>query len=322
MVEEENNPFAVLGLEANATLDTIKSAYRRLAMRWHPDRNPDPSAAAHFQMVQAAYELLSAQFQNTPANKKRNIHQSLHLSLLEAYFGTAKEITVTRRLPCEKCQGTGKSPIECHAFCKNCLGSGRILKDGKLAACPNCNGKGLISSSACPNCLGSGKVEKDVVLVVNVPGGVLTGDELRLTGQGEAAESESEVSGDLYLNVVVQTDEFLSLENRDLHCAVPLSLFDFMLGVKIKLPFLDGILNVDIAPMTRELKIAERGFPAGKKADNQKAGDLYLHFSVVFPEGLDEKTAKSLKRIAKTLDTPAEIAKWMDDFAQHCKNPR
>ena len=322
MVEAENNPFAVLGLDANATLDSIKSAYRRLAMRWHPDRNPDPSAAAHFQMVQAAYELLSAQFQNTPPNKKRNIHQALHLTLLEAYFGTAKEITVQRRVACDKCAGSGKSATERHAFCKNCLGSGRILKEGKLAICQDCDGKGLIASSACPECLGSGKVEKDVVLIVNVPCGVLTGDELRLTGQGESAESESELSGDLYLNVVVESDEFLSLENRDLHCAVPLSLFDFMLGAKLKLPFLDGVLNVDIPPMTKELKIEKRGFPAGKKAENQERGALFLHFSIVFPQSLDEKTAKSLKRIAKTLAPPSEIAKWLEDFTQHFKNPR
>lgn len=319
---EENNPFAILGLDADATLDSVKSAYRRLAMRWHPDRNPDPTAASHFQMVQAAYELLSSQFQSSPANKKRDIHQSLHLTLREAYFGATKEISVQRFVACEKCAGTGKSKTERHAFCKHCLGSGRILKNGKLINCAECAGKGLIVSDACSECLGSGKIEKSVVLVVAVPSGVLTGDELRLTGQGESAESQVDVSGDLYLKVIVESDEFLSLENRDLHCTVPLSLFDFMLGAKIKLPFWDGTLNVEIPPMTRELKINGRGFPQGKKNAGQTIGDLFLHFSVVFPENLDDKTAQSLKRIAKTLKTPSEITQWQDAFTQHFKNPR
>ena len=316
---KENNPFAVLGLEADATLDSIKSAYRRLAMRWHPDRNADPHAAEHFQMVQAAYELLSRQFQDSPANKKKNIRQALHLTLLESYFGTQKEIIVKRPATCEKCAGSGKAALVSHVFCKTCLGSGRILKEGKLQPCEICAGKGLISDENCPKCLGRGVAEKDVTLIVNVPRGVLTGDELRLNGQGEPAENENEISGDLYLNIILDADEFLSLENRDLHCAVPLSVFDFMLGAKIKLPFLGEELKIEIPPLTREMKLEKRGFPAGKKGEG---GDLFLHFSPVFPEALDDKTAKSLKRIAKTLENPAEIEKWFSNFADHFKNPR
>ena len=213
---KENNPFAVLGLEADATLDSIKSAYRRLAMRWHPDRNADPHAAEHFQMVQAAYELLSRQFQDSPANKKKNIRQALHLSLLESYFGTQKEIIVKRPAPCEKCAGLGKAAVAHNSFCKACLGSGKVFAEHQLQTCAACGGKGLITSESCPHCLGRGVADKDITLIVNVPRGVLTGDELRLNGQGEPAESDSEISGDLHLNIILDADEFLSLENRAL----------------------------------------------------------------------------------------------------------
>ena len=53
------DPYDVLGVASSASAADIKQAFRRLAARWHPDRNPAPEAAARFRAVQAAYELLS-----------------------------------------------------------------------------------------------------------------------------------------------------------------------------------------------------------------------------------------------------------------------
>ena len=58
-VMSTQDPYDVLGLPATASPQDIKQAFRRLAARWHPDRNPDPQAAARFRAAQAAYELLS-----------------------------------------------------------------------------------------------------------------------------------------------------------------------------------------------------------------------------------------------------------------------
>ncbi len=318
-MQEENNPFSVLGLEKNATLDSVKSAYRRLAMRWHPDRNPDPSAAQHFQMVQAAYELLSAELNRNAGNKKRDIHQRLHLNLEEAFFGAQKRVSIWRKTQCSTCQGSGKAGLVRNVFCKKCLGSGKILRDHHLAECADCLGKGLIVEQICPDCAGKGVLEKEIVLSVNVPAGVLSGDELRLTGQGESPENEGEIPGDLYLNVVLSPDPFFQLENRDLHCVVKVALFDFLTGHTLTLPFWRKDFQIEIPPFTQEFVLEKKGFPGGK---NGEAGDLFLHFSPVYPQHLSDKNLNILKKMAKTQELPKEVQEWQEDLKKHCTFPR
>ena len=84
-----NNHYAVLGIDSDASIATIKNAYRKKASEFHPDKNSAPDAPARFREVQEAYDLLS-----DPV-KRRDYDENRRRSLLENPLATALEIWTT-----------------------------------------------------------------------------------------------------------------------------------------------------------------------------------------------------------------------------------
>jgi DnaJ-class molecular chaperone len=84
-----NNHYAVLGIDSDASIATIKNAYRKKASEFHPDENSAPDAPAKFREVQEAYDLLS-----DPV-KRRDYDENRRRSLLENPLATAREIWTT-----------------------------------------------------------------------------------------------------------------------------------------------------------------------------------------------------------------------------------
>ena len=136
-----DDPFTVLGVRREASLDEVKRAYRRLAMQWHPDRNPSVAAEAEFRRVHAAYELFldpqrmaewqQAQTTMTDAaepagNLGDDWVQPLELTLEEAALGCRKDIELVDRVGCRHCCGSGKVRIN-KAGCMDRCDSGPVL---------------------------------------------------------------------------------------------------------------------------------------------------------------------------------------------------
>ncbi|MDP3636907.1 MAG: DnaJ domain-containing protein, partial [Azonexus sp.] len=112
------NFYAILGVPQHASSAEIKRAYRRLAMRWHPDRNSSPEATERFKQIRGAYDaLLAVDVQKAPETasppepevtpspepsvpKAADIRLNLEISLQEAASGCRKAIVYTRGNPC------------------------------------------------------------------------------------------------------------------------------------------------------------------------------------------------------------------------------
>ena len=140
------NSYAILGVPQNASPAEVKRAYRRLAMRWHPDRNTSPEATERFKQIRAAYDHLLAvdspepekikPQQETAAEpepepeesiaKAPDIRLNLEITLQEAAAGCRKAVAYTRGNACSICDGSGESGIARTRFCDNCHGSGRV----------------------------------------------------------------------------------------------------------------------------------------------------------------------------------------------------
>jgi molecular chaperone DnaJ len=190
------------------------------------------------------------------------------------------------------------------------------VRDGErtLIHCPDCAGRGFFREQICPDCGGSGRDALEVNLEIKVPPGMLPGDELRLSGQGEMASGEL-AAGDLYLIVVIRSHALFRLVGRDLHARQPVSALQLMAGGEIRLPLVDGFLAHKLEagrPEPREIRIAGRGFPGRGR---NLPGDLVIEVKPVFPGKLNARQRKLLLQADAALgenlaETLPEIDAW------------
>ncbi len=321
--------YEILGVPQDASPSDIKRAYRRLAMRWHPDRNPDPLATERFKEIRLAYDSLltgdlpdepvqkadEAPEEDEPVERAADIRLNLQVTLAEAAAGCRKTIDYHRGKACPTCEGSGEHGITRTRFCQCCHGSGRV-RDVKrvLVACPECGGRGFFTERICPECGGSGRETASVSLEIIVPPGMLPGDELRLARQGELG-TDGMPSGDLFLTMVIASHEIFELQGRDLHFTMPVSALLMLAGGEVELPALGGsfphLLDAWV-PAVRELRLAGRGYPGRGKLP---AGDMLVRLEPVFPRQISARQRKQLLQANATLseDMAAcfpEIAAW------------
>lgn len=327
------NPYSVLGVSRDAAPAELKRAYRRLAMRWHPDRNSAPEATERFKQIQAAYAQLSAvDDENADKNedapeaspepaaeesvaKAADIRLNLEVTLEEAALGCRKTVEYIRGKPCQTCDGSGESGFGRTHFCQVCHGSGRIRDAYRtLISCGACNGRGFITERICPDCTGSGRETTQVSLEITVPHGMLPGDELRLAGQGEAA-TDALQAGDLYLTIIIHSHPLFQLQGQHLHYRMPVSALAMLAGGDIALPTLAGEINYTLemgAAETREIRLPGKGYPGRGK---RTTGDLLVSLQPIFPQRLNARQRKLLLQANAALmenvsETLSEITDW------------
>jgi molecular chaperone DnaJ len=323
--------WATLGLEPGADANAVKRAYRRLAMRWHPDRNTDPHATERFKEIRAAYDRLieaepvdyeaeaadeeSATSSDNSVPRAADIRLNIELELPEAAVGCAKTVVYVRGKACDTCAGTGKAGMVRTRFCGACHGSGRIRDATRhLVPCADCGGRGFFSEQICPDCGGSGRDAYEASLEIKVPPGMLAGDELRLAGQGEMATDDL-VAGDLYLTIVIRSHPLFRLAGRDLLAGKTEQWM--RADDDIRLPLLDGFLEYKLdggLPERREIRVAGKGFPGRGR---NPAGDLLIELVPAFPRQLNARQRKLLLQADAALaDSLAESLPEIDAWQQ------
>lgn len=327
------DPFAVLGVDREASREEVKRAYRRLAMLWHPDRNPSPAAGREFKRVHAAYELLldpqrltawreaaeaAAQGQGTTAESVADdLVQALTLSLEEAAAGCRRNVELLHSVHCRHCAGSGRLRHNHSVPCPACSGCGRVSRQGgRTSRCETCAGRGYLRETDCPACAGSGWRQESRMLAVTVPRGLLNGERLRLARQAPLPPgAENAIAGDLYLEISLAVHELFVLQGRDLHCQVPVSIFRRLAGGSVEVPTLRGSTLLELPPCAQqpgEHRLPGYGFP-GKR--EQAAGDLVVHLQSVGPQGLAREDVALLEGLEERLNADLDqraprLARW------------
>lgn len=371
------NYYDVLGVDRNADDATIKKAYRKLAMKYHPDRNPDNKEAEEkFKEVGEAYEVLSdadkraaydrmgheafksggmggpggpggagfdpmdifAQFfggmgggfsgfgggrrQADPRQPGADLRYDIDVSLEEAAVGCTRTIEIERMMPCDSCGATGSADGQSGLkTCPTCHGSGVVTRQSSIfvqqTTCPTCRGAGKTISNPCSKCHGEGRVNKEEKVTIRIPAGIDTGSKMRVAGKGDAGLHGGS-TGDLYIFIDVLQHPIFHREGMDLHCTIPVSLKDAILGGTICVPTLEGGAKVKVAAGTASgtvQRVRGKGMPSTQRSGK---GDLLVELQVEIPTGLNSAQRKALEAFTDLL-TEANTPDMKDFSARAAK---
>ena len=348
--------YEILGIERSATEVEIKSAYRKQAMKYHPDRNPgDHTAEERFKECAEAYAILAdgekrslydrfghagvssaaagAGFDPTVftgfedilgglgdifglgdlfgGGRRRggpqrgaDLRYDLEITFEESANGSETTIQIPRQESCETCNGSGAAPGSSPTACSQCRGQGQVrFQQGFFTVartCPQCRGAGKVITKPCATCRGAGRVTKDRKIVVKIPAGIATGQQLRLQNEGEGGTAGGP-PGHLYVVVHVQEHEFFRREGLNLFCEIPVNFTTLALGGEIQVPTLNGAENVKVPEGTQTgttLRLRGKGMP---DVSGRGKGDLLATVQVQTPKKLSKEQRHLIEQLAKAL---------------------
>ncbi len=302
--------YEILGVPRSASAAEVRSAYRKLARRYHPDVNPNNKASeARFREIQAAYDVLgdeeTRRRYDTYGDRWEQAEQieEMQRQRASAGFGEPGGFSFDGgfgdlgsafgglfgggpRGP-RRGQDT-EAPIEItldEAF----AGATRTVTLQSAGPCGLCGGAGGLNGARCHSCGGAGQTLRPRRLEVKAPPGVRTGSRVRIAGEGRPG-SEGGPPGDLYLLVTVRPHERFERSGDDLTIEVAVPYLDAVLGGEVEVPALSGRVLLTIPPLTqngRRFRLGGKGMPV--PGQRERRGDLVARVSVTLPERLSER---------------------------------
>jgi len=318
--------YDVLGVARTATEDQIKSAYRKLARKYHPDVNPgDKSAEEKFKEINEAYEVLSdadkrkkydelgpnwkagQDFRPPPNWEGANVEfgdfgdffgggrgASGFSDFFESLFGGRRGPRRGAGFAMRGQDVEAEIPLtleEAHRGVK------RTITLQVTETCPDCKGSGVKDAKTCPTCRGAGAIRRPKSLEVTIPAGVRDGSVIRLPGQGEPGSSGAP-AGDLFLRVRLQPHRlFQTIGENDVQIELPVAPWEAALGAKIPVPTLDGPVEMKIpAGAQGGQRLRLRGQGLNRRGGGR--GDEYVKIRIVNPPKLAPKERELFEKLA------------------------
>ena len=348
--------YQTLGIAKNSTDAEIKKAYRRQAMKHHPDRNPGNKASEEkFKEAKEAYEVLSDpqkrstydQFghagmntqsgmgggfnpgdsfndifgdmfgdifgsrrgQRSNTQRGSDLRYNLTLDLEQAVFGDTIKIKIPSLTTCSPCKGSGAKKGTSLATCQKCDGRGNVrVQQGFFTlqqTCPACRGTGQTIPYPCADCNGSGRVQKNRTISIKIPSGVDNNDRIRLSNEGEAGINGGP-AGDLYVDITIREHSIFTREGSNLFCNVPTSYSTAVLGGVVKVPTIDGVVNLTIPSETQSGKIFRLKGKGITSYRDTRIGDLYCTLQIETPVNLDSEQKNLLKQFEESINSSSQ----------------
>jgi curved DNA-binding protein len=299
------NYYEILGVPAEASSEEIKKVFRRLARQYHPDLNPgNKEAEEKFKDINEAYEVLS------DLNKRSQYDQFSRFWQKKGFNKKAPKASNFRTTTSDR-NGTGRTSTQevdfsqfgdFNSFVDQLLGrrsSTRVATERSgvrvnssdafrpgttktaYTVSPRSNPKDIEARLTLPleKAYEGGRerirLEDGRSLEVELPPGMVTGQRVRLKGQGVGG-------GNLFLKITVTPHPFFKLEGSDIVCQVPVTPSEAVLGGRIEVPTLDGRVKMTVPSGVRSgqrLRLAGKGYP---RIDGVR-GDQLVEIQIMVP---------------------------------------
>ena len=354
---DKRDYYDILGVSKRATDEQLKIAFRKKALKYHPDRNKSKDAEDKFKEINEAYQILSDsekrakydQFghagvtgaagsagfggfgdifdaffggSQSSSNKKASyrgadLEYPITLEFEESVFGGEKGITIEKLIRCDTCKAIN---------CSNCSGTGQIKRAQRtmfgqftqVVNCQKCSGTGDSFDSGCQKCKGSGRYQDTKNIFVTIPQGIDDGMQIRLQGEGEPGFGTGQ-DGDLYIVVKVQEHNIFVRSGNNIEISIELNVPTLVLGGVIKIPTIQGEESLTIAPGTQSGQIFRlRGKGIVDVREQNKRGDELIKVFVKIPK----KLTKEQREIYQKLQAISEddTKKSVSDWVSRIKD--
>jgi DnaJ-class molecular chaperone len=338
--------YEILGVTRKADADELKKAYRKLAMKFHPDKNPnDKKSEERFKEISEAYDTLS------DPQKKQNYDQFGHMGS-QAGFKPGSN-------PFEGFSGGGFRGGQRPSGGAGGFGNYNQGFDSSSESFQDAfgdmfgdmfggqrRGAGGPKSSARARgadlkytlnigfeeaALGTEKTisfvrhrqnkEENAKLSVTVPAGVKPNQRLKLTGEGDAATSGGQV-GDLYVIInILEHPLFKRIEN-DVYLDLPIHFVDATLGTLVEVPTLTGRASLKIPPGTSSgqmFRLKGKGFSS---VAGSETGDMLVKIQIDVPRDLSDAEKDSLRRFSASLTNTPLVKSYQEKVDRILKNKK
>lgn len=335
--------YEVLGVSRSASADELKKAFRKLAMQFHPDKNPgDKKSEEKFKEINEAYEILS------DAQKRQAYDQFGHMGAQGGFRpGSNPFEGFSRRQsggPAGGFEGFSYGAegaenfqdIFGDIFSDFFTGRGGPKPGGPSGARQSSKGRGAdlrytLNISFEEAAAGTEKTisfirqrggkEETAKLAITVPAGVKAGQRLKLRSEGDAPPSGG-APGDLYVIINIQDHSLFKRVENDVHIDLPLTFFDAVFGTAVEIPTLTGKASLKIPPGTpagQIFRLKGKGFAA---VGSTGAGDMLVRVIIDVPRDLNDEQRELLKKFNQGLKPSPLIKAYQEKVDRIIKSKK